>query len=208
MITIVSAEDFSVFGEEIAAMHRLRYRVFYERLGWDVMASGGMEVDEYDVQSPLYILNTFEDGQLGGCVRLLPTTGPYMLRDTFPTLAGDQPMPCTPTVWEASRFAVESPRRAGSKALSPVTAELFAAMVELGLIRGLNRIAAVVDVRMERILRMAGWPLQRFAPPQAVGITLAVGGLLEVSPAALDRIRERGGLAGPVLAGLDARVAA
>ena len=101
-------------------------------------------------------------------------------------------------MWEASRFAVAS-SRGREKALASVTYELFAAMVELGLHHCLTDIVAVVDVRMERILRMAGWPLRRFAPPQPIGVTKAVGGLLDISDASLESICARGRLARPVI---------
>jgi N-acyl-L-homoserine lactone synthetase len=32
----------------LVAMHQLRYRVFKERLGWDVQINGDLEVDEFD----------------------------------------------------------------------------------------------------------------------------------------------------------------
>ena len=208
MIEIASAESFSVHGEQVAAMHRLRHRVFRERLGWDVTSSGGMEVDEYDLEYPTYILYTSDEAELTGCVRLLPTTGPYMLKDTFPTLAGDREAPRSPRIWEASRFAVEQQRRCGGRPLSAVTATLFASMVEFGLDKGLTSFVAVVDVRMERILRIAGWPLQRFTAPQAVGITPAVAGFLDISSGVLATIRCRGKLTNRPLLFTETRTAA
>ena len=62
--------------------------IFKERLGWDVEVSGDMEIDEFDACRPAYLLQRDDDGRIQGCVRLLPTTGPTMLRDTFPAAAG------------------------------------------------------------------------------------------------------------------------
>ena len=74
-------------------MHRLRYRVFKERLDWDVQVSGDMEIDEFDALHPAYLLQRATDGRIQGCVRLLPSTGPTMLRDTFPVLLDGAPPP-------------------------------------------------------------------------------------------------------------------
>jgi len=41
-----------------------------------------------------------------GCWRLLPTTGPYMLKDIFSHLLWGKPAPEQPDVWEISRFAI------------------------------------------------------------------------------------------------------
>ena len=37
-------------------MHRLRGRVFKERLDWDVSVSDGLEIDQYDTFKPTYLL--------------------------------------------------------------------------------------------------------------------------------------------------------
>jgi acyl homoserine lactone synthase len=66
-------------------MHRLRRRVFQDRLEWEVSVSDGLEVDQYDALSPTYLLG-IDRQDVVGCVRLLPTTGRNMLADTFPIL--------------------------------------------------------------------------------------------------------------------------
>jgi acyl homoserine lactone synthase len=83
--------------------------------------------------------------------------------------------------------------------LAAPTYELFAGMVEFGLAHNGTRILTVTDVRMERILRRATWPLDRIGPPRAIGTTMAVAGYLEVSESALRRLREMGHITGPVL---------
>ena len=77
---------------ELTEMHRLSYRIFKERLGWDVQVSGEMEIDEFDACRPAYLLQRDDDGRIQGCTRLLPTTGPTMLRDTFPVLLALAPV--------------------------------------------------------------------------------------------------------------------
>ncbi|TJV10633.1 MAG: conjugal transfer protein TraI, partial [Mesorhizobium sp.] len=79
------------------------------------------------------------------------------------------------------------------------TYELFAGIIEFGLANNLSGIVTVTDTRIERILRLATWPLSRIGQPQQVGNTEAVAGFLEISYASLLRIRWRGRLNGPVL---------
>ncbi|WP_027163604.1 acyl-homoserine-lactone synthase [Mesorhizobium sp. WSM1293] len=52
---------------------------------------------------------------------------------------------------------------------------------------------------MERILRRAGWPLERFAEPHTIGATRALAGYLEVSEKMLQTVRQSGGIGGHVL---------
>jgi N-acyl-L-homoserine lactone synthetase len=201
MIQLITSDSYGACGDELSEMHRLRCRVFKERLGWDVQVSGDMEVDEFDALHPAYLLQRGANGQVQGCVRLLPSTGPTMLRDTFPVLLDGQAAPASPQIWESSRFSLDlGPDAAkAAKGLAQATFELFAGVIEFGLSRRLTEIVTVTDARMERILRRAAWPLRRIGRPRSFGNTLAVAGYLEVSPDSLARVRDTGGLKGPVL---------
>ena len=201
MLQLITPASYDEFADELAEMHRLRCRVFNERLGWNVQVRDGLEIDEYDSLHPIYLLLRGSSGGISGCVRLLPTIGPTMLRDTFPSLLHGQPMRASPAVWESSRFALDvtqnAPKAEGGMAVE--TYELFAGLVEFGLARQMRQIVTVTDTRIERILRRAAWPLERIGPPLPIGGTQAVAGFLEVSRAALDRLRAGGGFRGPVL---------
>lgn len=201
MIHLVMPEHYGMCTEKLAQMYRLRYRVFKQRLGWDVAVTGGMEVDAFDALHPAYLLQRPPGGPVQGCVRLLPTTGPTMLRETFTPLLTGLPAPASPSVWESSRFALEVPHDAPRAAhgLATATYELLAAMLEFGLAQNLSEIVTVTDVRMERILRRAGWPLRRFGMARTIGTTLAVAGGLTISPATLHALREAGGFEGPLI---------
>ena len=200
MIQLITPDRYGEFLGELAEMHRLRYRIFKERLGWDVEVSGDMEIDEFDACRPAYLLQTDDNGRIQGCVRLVPTIGPTMLRDTFPLLLDGQPAPASDTIWESSRFGVDlcSRDEKTGRSIAKATYELFAGMIEFGLMRRLTDIVTVTDARMERILCRAHWPLRRLGSPQAIGKTLAVAGYLEVSQERLACVREAGDLAGRV----------
>jgi acyl homoserine lactone synthase len=201
MMQLITAEYYCQFINELSEMHRLRHRVFKERLDWDVQISGDMEVDEFDALHPAYLIQRTTDGRVQGCVRLLPSTGPTMLRDTFPILLDGAAAPTSPAIWESSRFALDlhpaTPK--ATHGLATATYELFAGMIEFGLSRQLTEIVTVTDARMERVLRRAEWPLRRIGKPCALGSTLAVAGYLDTSIESLARVRSAGGFHAPVL---------
>ena len=185
----------------LAAMYRLRRRVFKDRLDWSVSVSGEFELDMYDTLGPTYLILMSDRGEPVGSVRLLPTTGPTMLADTFPALLGGKAAPCDERILESSRFCVDTDlvaEQAGN-GLNRATFALFAAMMEAARGADADRIVTVTDTRMERILRRADWPLQRIAPPREVGSTMAVAGFLEISEPALHRMYDRANVIGPVL---------
>jgi len=201
MMHLIAPERYADFCDELAEMHRLRLRVFKGRLEWNVQATDDKEVDEFDELGPIYLLQRDGDGRVLGCVRMLPTTGPTMLRQKFADLMDDHPIPELPGVWESSRFALDLPPNApkGSGGIAKATYELFGGMIEFGLSRSLSEIVTVTDVRIERILRRASWPLERVCEPVQVGNTVAVVGYLDVSHTSLSRVRAAGGLKGPIL---------
>jgi acyl homoserine lactone synthase len=208
MLQLINPECYGEFIDDLAEMHRLRYRIFKERLGWDVQVSGGMEIDEFDAYRPVYLLQRGDDGRVQGCVRLLPTTGPTMLRDTFPALLDGQAAPANQVIWESSRFGVDLCTREAKTAgsIARATYELFAGMIEFGLMRQLTDIITVTDARMERILCRARWPLKRLGAPRAIGKTIAVAGYLEVSRERLRDVRGAGGLDTPATGGAEGRI--
>jgi N-acyl-L-homoserine lactone synthetase len=201
MIQLITAPCYGDFSRALISMYRLRHRVFKLRMDWDVQTSGEMEIDDFDALNPTYLAQLSGDGQVQGCVRFLPTLGPTMLSDTFPSLLDGQPAPSSSLIWESSRFAIDLSPDApkGQHGIARATYELFAGMVEFGLSKGLTHIVTVTDARMERILRRAGWPLQRIGSPSGIGNTLAVAGFLPISIEALTSLRRAGDLGGPVL---------
>jgi acyl homoserine lactone synthase len=201
MIQLIAPQWYGEFSSTLVEMHRLRHRVFKLRMGWDVQTSGDMEVDDFDGLRPIYLAQVSDGGQVQGSVRLLPTLGPTMLRDTFPALLEGQPAPSTALVWESSRFAIDvsSDAPKGDHGIARATYELFAGMVEFGLSRQLTDIVTVTDVRMERILRRAGWPMRRIGNPSKIGDTLAIAGYLAISIEVLACLRRTGALSAPVL---------
>jgi N-acyl-L-homoserine lactone synthetase len=192
------------FGQHLrllTEMYRLRRRVFKDRLDWAVSVSDDLELDVYDALNPSYLLVMSGEGNLVGGVRLLPTTGPTMLVDTFPALLGGQVAPHSEKILESSRFCVDT-RLASELAengLNRATFILFAAMIEGARAVHAESIVTVTDMRMERILRRAGWPLERIAPPQRLGQTMALAGYLHASDQALAAMYRNADVEGPVL---------
>jgi len=153
-------------------MFRLRHQVFYERLAWDVPSISGLERDHYDEAATRYVLAETPQGRLVGCTRLLPTTGPYMLRDSFPQLLAGEPAPVDPCIWDASRFAVCSPSAKQGTPLSQHSPALvlIEKTFEYGLNLGIQSYVAVVSLGLERIFQRLGLKTQRFGHGKATRV--------------------------------------
>lgn len=165
---------------ELCEMHTLRARVFRGRLGWEVPVLSGMEIDGYDALEPRY-MQMRQGETLLGCWRLLPTEGPYMLKDSFPQLLEGQEAPRDPRIWELSRFALETGGAAGF-GFSSMTLESIEAVIRHAHEQGLQRYVTVTTVAIERMLRRAGVVITRIGAPQRIGIERAVALYVEIEP--------------------------
>ncbi|NEI03174.1 GNAT family N-acetyltransferase (plasmid) [Rhizobium leguminosarum] len=172
-------------------MYRLRSRVFADRLAWNVSRSNGRERDQFDEFEPTYILALSDGDVVIGCARLLPAIGPTMLQQVFPQLLSAGRLDADPSMIESSRFCVDTARSrgAGEGGLSDVTFGMFAGILEWCLHQGYREIATATDVRFERILRRAGWPMQRLGQPIMINETLSVAGILPVSWENFEQVR-------------------
>lgn len=171
-IEIASRRDFKTV--DLWAMHKLRAKVFRERMGWEVPVISGMEIDGYDAIDPYYMMMRDEAGGiLRGCWRLLPTEGPYMLKDSFPQLLYGAAAPSHPKIWELSRFAIETE---GQQVFgfSHIAMQSIDEIISYGHHTGIEQYVTVTTTAIERMLRKAGVVTSRFGPPMVIGVENAV----------------------------------
>ncbi|MDB5829628.1 MAG: N-acylhomoserine lactone synthase [Variovorax sp.] len=167
-----------------------RHRVFVEMLGWDLSVKDGMELDQFDRPDTVYVVARNDDGELIGTARLLPTDRPYLLREVFPQLLGDQPAPQTPTIWELSRFAAvdfsaaaaAAGAGASTQVSSPVALDLLRASLALAARSGVSRLISVSPLGVERILRRGGFRAHRAGAPMLVDGHPVFACWIEVDP--------------------------
>jgi acyl homoserine lactone synthase len=171
-------------------MHRLRAAVFGGRLAWDVSITAGEERDQYDDCGPTYLLAIADGGKVTGCVRLLPASGPTMLEQTFPQLLDTGSLSPHSGMVESSRFCVDTSLAAGrgGAQLHLATLTLFAGIIEWSIANGYDEIVTATDLRFERILNRAGWPMKRLGYPVAIGNTVAVAGTLPANRESFERV--------------------
>src|SRR5215469_1006682 len=160
MLKYIEGSRASSFPREMDAMFRSRAMTFSERLGWDVTVKDGYERDEFDDANPLYLVSVDPNtNEYWGSLRLLPTTGPNMLRDVFPFLLGEGEYIESATIWESSRIcavSVEGQPERSRSGVNLALGELLAGIGEVAIIAGLTQIVSVFDARIFRVLKAAG----------------------------------------------------
>jgi acyl homoserine lactone synthase len=203
MLKLIEGSYVSFFPKEIDAMFRNRAETFSGRLGWEVVVKDGRERDGFDDANPLYLVSVDPDtDEYWGSLRLLPTTGPNMLRDVFPQLLDGDYIESA-TIWEVSRIcasAVSGQPDRSKRGVNYVLSELILGIGEVSVIAGLTQIVAVFDARFLRVLKAAGCDLQIIGKPQRIGDTMSYAGVFDTGDRPLGAFRRALGIERSVLA--------
>ena len=212
MITIIDSLNRNEHTALLENMHRLRAQVFQGRLGWDVNVVGGMEIDKFDDLDPAHIVNVGSDGRVLGCMRLLQTTGPHMLADVFSPLLDGEPPLRSSSIWEATRFCVDTGnlgRGKGPNTISYVTSEIMIGAFEFGLASGIKDAVAVIDPIMDRVMKRSGnAPSGYLGSPKPMGKVTALAALMDCTKERIESIRAYSGIRHDVFSEPNVQIAA
>jgi N-acyl-L-homoserine lactone synthetase len=114
MIEAFSLATAHLYHDALASQARLRYRVFVKQRSLPHCHYDGLEYDEFDTPSAVYLVWRDADRIVRGLVRLLRTDRPYMLKTYWPHLVEGGQLPESPDIWEMTRVCVD-------KAVEPAT---------------------------------------------------------------------------------------
>lgn len=210
MIIVIDGLNKDRFGDLLDDMFRLRARVFGGRLGWEVEVKDGREIDRFDGLDPAYVIGVDDEGHVISCVRALQTTGPHMLSDVFHAILDGEPPLRSATLWESTRFCVDTERLAGGaggamKAVSRATCELMIGSLEFARRSGIADIITVIDPVIDRVLKRSdNAPYDYVGTTKQMGKVPAMAALLDCTEERIGRVRRFAGIEGDVFADEDA----
>ncbi len=198
MIIIVDGLNRHLFKGVVDEMFELRARVFGGRLGWDVNIVDGKEIDDFDHLDPAYVIGLDDDGNVVAAVRALQTTGPHMLADVFCSILDGQPPIRSATMWESTRFCVDTQRLSRGKeknSVSYATCELMIGSLEYARSAGIQDIVTVIDPVMDRVLKRSdNAPYDYIGKTVPMGKVPALAALLDCSEERIAKVREFSGI--------------
>ena len=202
MIIVVDSLNKHRFDQVLDEMFRLRARVFGDRLGWNVSVKDGMEIDQFDDLDPGYVIGMDPDGHVVSCARVLQTTGPHMLADVFSDILDGEPPLRSSTIWESTRFCVDTQRLqrgTGPNSLSYATFELMIGTLEFAQRSGISDIVTVIDPVMDRLLKRSNnAPYGYVGSTKPMGKVSAMAALLDCTDERIGRLRDFAGIDGNV----------
>jgi len=193
MLVIVEQNNIREYSHLIDEMFRLRARIFFTRLRWDVQVADGKERDKFDDAGPVYVICADDaERQVRGCLRLLPTTGPTLLAEIFSDTQPDAVHLAGPTVWECTRFCVDHgiAGRGHEEEFLVTSATLFEAVGKLAISAGIESILANIDSKMIRLCRLIGCEVEILGCTRRYGRPVYLG-LFPISEAILCKVQKR-----------------
>lgn len=173
----------------------------------------GIEYDHYDIPKAMHlayvapptsrtasddVTRRVYDAPVRGCLRLLPTDGPYMIRDAIERGVWknveliDAGLPASADIYEASRIAV-SPGIADPAIRKLIVDNLVYANVEIGARLGVHKMLGIMYDRVwNAVYVKRGVPIRYLSKPFHVddGQPIIIGEI-DTSPAILDELNRR-----------------
>lgn len=202
MIIVIDGINRHRYTRLLDEMFALRARVFGQRLGWEVDVQDGREIDQYDALDPAYVIGVNDQNQVVSCARALQTTGPHMLSDVFSSILDGEPPLRSATLWESTRFCVDTEvleRGSARNSISYATSELMAASLEYARDSGISDIITVIDPVMNRVLKRSDCaPYGYVGKTTRMGKVSAMAALLDCSEDRIERVRRFAGIEGDV----------
>lgn len=182
------------YGNPIYEQHTLRFASIIKRQNWDVPTVRGMEYDRYDNPAAYYLVKRDNKGKAMGASRLYPTDRPYMLQEAFPHLVTKRNMPQDVSVWEGSRFCVDSTLPPQQR--QRIIQELVIGYLEFAIAFKIKRIIGVMyPAYWKSIFIKSGWNVEWLGDVHKSNEGhKIIAGDLRVSQAVLDHVRETTGI--------------
>lgn len=190
MFYVIDRSNRCAYADQLDEMFRLRHRIYVERRKWKALARADKrEIDQFDTEDAVYLLAINEIGQVTAGLRLLPTTGPHLIRDVFPHAVEWGPVPAGERIYEFTRYFVIRTQE-GQKTRRQAAGELLCAMFEYGLGIGLTHISLLCDSFFLPLMLECGWNVRPLGLPLAYPEGECIAVLFEVSQAAIDGTRK------------------
>jgi len=191
MVHIVTKRNKWRYAVPLDGMHRDRKRVFVDWLKWNIPVTDGThEIDQFDTDDAVYLIETDGHDKHLASIRLLPTMQPHLLADVFPDLC-EGPVPRGQAVWELTRFCVSPDMlKTDGRRLMNL---MWTSVVEFAVRYDIAEYTCVTHMAFLSQILSAGWDTKPLGLPKMVDGGLIGAVLFKISPETLQESRSRFG---------------
>lgn len=174
-------------------MHRDRKRVFVDWLKWDVPVVDDMEIDQYDTDEAVYLLEVDAvDGSHIASIRLLPCSAPTLMAEHFADMV-QNPIPKDDTAWEMTRLCA-NPRIKDKLVQWNGRKNITIAAIEFALMRDIRQLIFVTHSTWVPTILSVGWDIELLGLPRRDGSESIAAMRINVTPDTLRLVRRNWGV--------------
>lgn len=190
MIHIVTAENRHLYEKQLEDQHRVRHEVYIGERRWvGLQNRNGLEYDQYDDDSTIYLLAIENDRVVGGS-RFYPTTKPHLLSELCPQLAEIKGIPRGPDIFEWTRIYAVKDRRDGGRFGSGIIGEIFCGCVEFAYEEAISALSVQFEAWWLPRLQQHGWEIKPLGLPTLINNEWWLGALIPISSEMLRTTRQ------------------
>jgi N-acyl-L-homoserine lactone synthetase len=171
-MNIIVSHANEMSAELLKAVYVFRAKIFHHILKWSVPLVDGQEIDRFDSLNPVWVVAE-QEGVVQGCLRILPTTGEYLMQEPAFSGLSDSQLPVDKNTVEISRFAVDL-EITDKRYAAMITNEILSGMLDYLMRYGLHRGVCVTSVSVERLLRSLDVRMKRLGRVRRIENCLVV----------------------------------
>jgi N-acyl-L-homoserine lactone synthetase len=176
-MNIIVSHASEMSAELLKAVYVFRAKVFHHILKWSVPLVNGQEIDRFDSLNPVWVVAE-QDGVVQGCLRILPTTGDYLMQEPAFSGLSDAPLPAADNTVEISRFAVDLDIT-DKRYAAMLTNEILRGMLDYLMLNNLHQGVCVTSVSVERLLRSLDVRMERLGRARKIENCLVVAAKID-----------------------------
>lgn len=192
MIKFITARNRSQYRALIDQMHQDRKRVFVDWLKWDIPVVGDKEIDQYDTDDAIYIIDVDAEGNHVASIRLLPCSVPTLMAEHFSDMV-QSPVPADDTAWEMTRLCA-NPNVKDKLAQWTGRKNITVAAIEFALMRNIKQLIFVTHSSWVPTILSVGWDIELLGLPRKDGTESIAAMRINVTPETLTLIRRNWGV--------------
>lgn len=198
MIKLVSVKNRAQHKELLAEMHRDRKRVFVDWLKWDVPVIDDMEIDQYDTDDAVYLLDVDPaTGQHIASIRLLPCSAATLMAEHFADMV-QSPVPNDASAWEMTRLCA-NPAIKDKLVQWTGRKNVTIAAIEFALMRDIRQMIFVTHSSWVPTILSVGWDIELLGLPRNDGTESLAALRINITPDTLTLVRRNWGVSESLL---------
>lgn len=198
MIHLINYENKDFYKEILEQMFAQRKTMFIDKLGWDLSARNGQEIDEFDTQDTIYLVCIDEQGgAIRNSLRLNPTIKPHLMSEILSEYCA-KGVPRGETIWEISRYCY-NPNYMRRHDRFDAMKQMMCGVMECSILYGLKKLTFVQHTAISAHCLACGWDMRPLGLPQEDRGLLYAAFEVNVDINGLNAVRKNAGNTQPVL---------